>query len=306
MKKLSDTKKLDCVTNVRNDSIRHAELVSASQFVILSGAKNLNLPLTLALPHWRGNKVKSALPQGVRGKCVAFTLAETLITLGIIGVVAAITIPTLIQKYQEHVTIVKLKKMYQVVTEAEQRSSIENGEPVTWTEFESDPGKFFEYFSKYYLPYIKAPYKIYNPKQNVSRRVVKTYNLTGAEMSNNVTNNEEVRFADNSCFYFGSNGQFVMLIYDTNCEKKPNVYGKDVWNMFEFKWFNMVERDHRNCKYGCHRAQVPYITSSTVTDAAFEPYCRTSTMAISGAPNRCFAFLFYDGFQFDHKKRNWK
>ena len=49
MKKLSDTKKLDCVTNVRNDSIRHAELVSASQFVILSVAKNLNLPLTLAL-----------------------------------------------------------------------------------------------------------------------------------------------------------------------------------------------------------------------------------------------------------------
>lgn len=29
----------------------------------------------------------------------AFTLAEVLITLGIIGVVTAITIPTLIQKY---------------------------------------------------------------------------------------------------------------------------------------------------------------------------------------------------------------
>ena len=32
---------------------------------------------------------------------VAFTLAEVLITLGIIGVVAALTIPTLIAKYQE-------------------------------------------------------------------------------------------------------------------------------------------------------------------------------------------------------------
>ena len=41
-------------------------------------------------------------------KC-AFTLAEVLITLGIIGVVAALTIPTLISKYQEKQTIVKLK-----------------------------------------------------------------------------------------------------------------------------------------------------------------------------------------------------
>ena len=42
----------------------------------------------------------------------AFTLAEVLITLGIIGVVAAITIPGLITKYQKLVTVVKLKKVY--------------------------------------------------------------------------------------------------------------------------------------------------------------------------------------------------
>lgn len=42
----------------------------------------------------------------------AFTLAEVLITLGIIGVVAAITIPGLITKYQKLATVVKLKKVY--------------------------------------------------------------------------------------------------------------------------------------------------------------------------------------------------
>lgn len=41
-----------------------------------------------------------------------FTLAEVLITLGIIGVVAAISIPGLITKYQKLVTVVKLKKVY--------------------------------------------------------------------------------------------------------------------------------------------------------------------------------------------------
>ena len=34
-------------------------------------------------------------------KTTAFTLAEVLITLAIIGIVAALTIPTLVQNYQE-------------------------------------------------------------------------------------------------------------------------------------------------------------------------------------------------------------
>lgn len=40
----------------------------------------------------------------------AFTLAETLITIGIIGVVAAMTIPILIKNYKAQVTATKLKK----------------------------------------------------------------------------------------------------------------------------------------------------------------------------------------------------
>ncbi len=43
---------------------------------------------------------------------VAFTLAEVLITLGIIGVVAALTLPVIISKYQEHVLKQQFKKAY--------------------------------------------------------------------------------------------------------------------------------------------------------------------------------------------------
>lgn len=41
-----------------------------------------------------------------------FTLSEVLITLGIIGVVASLTIPTLISKYQKIVYVTQLKKFY--------------------------------------------------------------------------------------------------------------------------------------------------------------------------------------------------
>ena len=42
----------------------------------------------------------------------AFTLAEILITLSIIGIVAALTIPNLIQNYKRKVATVRLKNSF--------------------------------------------------------------------------------------------------------------------------------------------------------------------------------------------------
>ena len=58
-------------------------------------------------------------------KKVAFTLAEVLITLGIIGIVAAITIPTLISKYQDFSLKVQFKKTYAVLQQAARRAEYE-------------------------------------------------------------------------------------------------------------------------------------------------------------------------------------
>ena len=52
----------------------------------------------------------------VRKSAVAFTLAEVLITLGIIGVVAALTLPTLIANYQKRVYVTQLKKSVSVLS----------------------------------------------------------------------------------------------------------------------------------------------------------------------------------------------
>ena len=41
-----------------------------------------------------------------------FTLAEVLITLGIIGIVAAMTLPTLVNNYKKQIYVVGLKKAY--------------------------------------------------------------------------------------------------------------------------------------------------------------------------------------------------
>ncbi len=52
------------------------------------------------------------------GTKAAFTLAEVLITLAIVGVVAALTLPNLIANYQEKVTVNKLERMYSILSQA--------------------------------------------------------------------------------------------------------------------------------------------------------------------------------------------
>lgn len=51
-------------------------------------------------------------------KKFAFTLSEVLITLVIIGVVAAITVPVLFANYQEKAIKSSLKKNYSALTQA--------------------------------------------------------------------------------------------------------------------------------------------------------------------------------------------
>ena len=47
-----------------------------------------------------------------------FTLAEVLVTLGIIGVVSAMTVPTLMQNYQKKSYVVQLHKVYNELSQA--------------------------------------------------------------------------------------------------------------------------------------------------------------------------------------------
>ncbi len=59
-------------------------------------------------------------------KIRAFTLSEVLITLGVIGVVAAMTLPTLIQNYQEQEYVNKLKKAISAIEQAKIKSMYED------------------------------------------------------------------------------------------------------------------------------------------------------------------------------------
>lgn len=65
-------------------------------------------------------------------KTLAFTLAEVLITLGIIGVVAEMTIPTLVQSFQRQVYISQLKRSSALLNQVYMSVLNDNGDPTTW------------------------------------------------------------------------------------------------------------------------------------------------------------------------------
>ena len=159
-------------------------------------------------------------------KLTGFTLAEVLITLAIIGVVAALTMPAVVNSYRRLTTEVKLKKFYSIFTDAIRRSEIDNGPSLEWTynelssygsvaDIAKDKNYGLDFFQKYLAPYLKH---------------VEVVNTTYDEESGSIINEfPYVVLADGSVIYI-NRGACIDFYYDTNGEKAPNEFGVDRFN----------------------------------------------------------------------------
>lgn len=105
-------------------------------------------------------KLRIAPPPEVLGiirvdcmRSFAFTLAEVLITLGIIGVVAALTIPSVITKYKRQTASTKLEKFYSVMNQAIRLSIAEHGDIYINNENKANASNA-AYIEKWYKEYI--------------------------------------------------------------------------------------------------------------------------------------------------------
>lgn len=97
----------------------------------------------------------------------AFTLSEVLITLGIIGVVAALTMPWIIQKNANRVVETRLMKFYSEINQAVEMAEVKYGDKKFWYQDLKglqidDEGNVIEgdsesekWFRKYLAPYMK-------------------------------------------------------------------------------------------------------------------------------------------------------
>ena len=108
--------------------------------------------------NFKNDKVFSRFTSHFSLKTPAFTLAEVLITLGIIGVVAAMTLPTLIMNHRKQVTVNKVKKFYTVMSQATNSAIAEYGSMEDWQSFTTTRNgeEMQNWFDTYLKPYLKV------------------------------------------------------------------------------------------------------------------------------------------------------
>ena len=108
--------------------------------------------------NFKNDKVFSRFTSHFSLKTPAFTLAEVLITLGIIGIVAAMTLPTLIINHRKQVTVNKVKKFYTVMSQATNSAIAEYGSMEDWQGFTTTRNgeEMQNWFDTYLKPYLKV------------------------------------------------------------------------------------------------------------------------------------------------------
>ena len=157
----------------------------------------------------------------------AFTLAEVLITLGIIGVVAAITMPTLITNYQKHVTVSRLKKAYSQISHAFKLSEVENGETKYWN-LDAPADEFAE---KYLIPYLKNTEKLLTSDLNSKIG----YKFLNGQSAKNIgwEWGYSLKLSDGTFVIIDGwspgDNSYRTIYVDINGYQKPNVFGKDMF-----------------------------------------------------------------------------
>ena len=160
---------------------------------------------------------------------VAFTLAEVLITLGIIGVVAVLTLPTVVQNYRNQTVGTKLSKFYSQVNQAIQLSEAEYGAKETWY-VDSDPdGSRGDYgdeagsislpekwFMKYFGSHMTVVKRQYDDKD---RPTFYFKDGTALKLMTEVKNNDNPNYT-----YLGARDWLFYTIDPDKCEK---LYGSE-------------------------------------------------------------------------------
>ena len=187
----------------------------------------------------------------------AFTLAEVLITLGIIGIISAITIPMLITKYQKQQTIIRLKGAYSQLNQALRRSTIDNEEVSGW-DFSSP-----NWADKYLIPYLvgtKQHWKDLSASDSIPYKEVSGRRETGLALMRpgfggtsiyTMLNGVDIFFYDHRPNATTSGWRTDIVVDINGVLTKPNQFGKDAFFFQLWEDGSLLPMGYKTT-YECH------------------------------------------------------
>ena len=177
-------------------------------------------------PEFLSDKFFSRFTSHFLPKRIAFTLAEVLVTLGIIGVVSAMTVPTLMQNYQRQSYVTQLHKVYNELSQAlvryqTDRNAVNLREAGmtsydAFGEFQQNYFKIVKDCGNSSAPCFASSYK----KLSGSNSNFKCYKYCMV-----LASGASVGLADLE------NGIFLFAV-DVNGTKGPNIFGRDAFSLF--------------------------------------------------------------------------
>lgn len=169
----------------------------------------------------------------------AFTLAETLITLGIIGVIAAITLPVLTNNINSIIYKNQLKSAYSIIQNGFDRMTEAQGEKIT-PRLYGGQNDFYPVYKKYFHKIVDCGYS--NPDQNLCMSRADAHESVDGGHNDLVYKSFNGNVIDTDNFDDGQfilpNGMLIMIqshgtvfiSVDINGKKKgPNRLGQDVF-----------------------------------------------------------------------------
>ena len=171
-----------------------------------------------------------------------FTLAEVLITLVIVGVVAALAISPLVNTYVESSTVAKVKKGLSILGQAKKLAEVQNGSIEGWDFGEGATAETAAQFWNYLKPHISVARDCGSGQE--CYQVNNLYRLDNSLFGNVNTNNKFYKFVlnDGGVMFFrtsdegkcsyregGIDNACAVFFYDVNGDKKPNTVGRDVF-----------------------------------------------------------------------------
>ena len=169
---------------------------------------------------------------------IAFTLSEVLITLGIIGVVAAMTMPTLINQTNEKETVVKLKKVYSILQNAYKMAELENSEITNWYSSSGTQKDNMAIFYNNLKPYLKIAKDCGDKSGCLTEGPIKTLDGRDYGDYNNTPNEYKFILTDGTTMWFywsGGNActpdtdECGNIKVDINGKKGKYAFGRDVF-----------------------------------------------------------------------------
>ena len=164
-------------------------------------------------------------------KRIAFTLAEVLVTLGIIGVVSAMTVPTLMQNYQRQSYVTQLHKVYNEVEQALLRYQTDRN-ALNLTEAGLSSQAAWNAMVPQYFKTVKVCDSSLTPcfPETSSYKkisgVALNANVYSVQTSYVLASGASVRF-----YRAVSGNRICYLQVDVNGQKGPNILGRDLFTL---------------------------------------------------------------------------